>query len=76
MLNAIDWTKIFNNHESKKDLIQLVCCYFQTEVCANLFEIPLMLWSITKETITKERPTNISRRKRLHQVNFRRSDVY
>ena len=48
MLIGIGWT---SNPENKKDLIKLVCPYFQTDEGRNLFEILLSsknTWRITK----------------------------
>ena len=57
LLSVIDWANFFNNPKNKKDLIKLVCSYFQTDQYTNLFEIPLIInigentYSITKEKI-------------------------
>ena len=57
MLSGIDSANFFNNLEIKKDLVKLVCSYFQIDDCRNLFEFPLIIssgeniWNIAKETI-------------------------
>ena len=57
MVSGSDWGNYFNNSENKKDLITLVCSYFQTDENKVLFEIPLIInngenaLGITKETI-------------------------
>ena len=54
MRSGINWANVFNNLENKKDLIQLVWSYFQTNEGRDLFETLLIInsiWSITKETI-------------------------
>ena len=43
MLCGIGWANVFNNPENKKDLITLVCSYFQKDEGRNLFEIPLIV---------------------------------
>ena len=43
MLCGIGWANVFNNPENKKDLITLVCSYFQKDEGRSLFEIPLIV---------------------------------
>ena len=47
MPRVIDWTNLFNNPANKKDLIKLVCSYFQTdELIRNRDE---SIWSTTND---------------------------
>ena len=61
MLSGIEWAKFID----KKDLIKLVCSYFQTDECRNLFDIPLSInsgeniWSIITKEATEVLPRSI-----------------